>query len=101
MALRPPIPFKIPKAGPFLIGMVVAPLAGTIVKPLLRGTVKAAVSVGLQVKKLVAEAAEEFQDIAAEASADQAAADAGAPADAATVSAPRKAATPVVAPKKP
>ncbi|MGH3911860.1 MAG: DUF5132 domain-containing protein [Pseudonocardiaceae bacterium] len=60
---------------PFLIGVVTAPLVGKIVKPLVRGTVKATVGAGLQIKKLAAEAAEDVQDLAAEASAQFAAAE--------------------------
>lgn len=57
-----------PFVSPYLIGLVTAPLVGAIIKPLLRGTVKTTVGIGLQVKKLAAEAREEFQDITAEAS---------------------------------
>lgn len=55
---------------PYLIGIVTAPLAGMVVKPLVRGTVKTTIGVALQVKKLAAEAAEDVQDLAAEVSAD-------------------------------
>lgn len=55
---------------PYFIGVVTAPLVGMIVKPLVRGTVKTTIGVGLQVKKLAAEAAEDMQDLAAEASAE-------------------------------
>ncbi|MGH3931073.1 MAG: DUF5132 domain-containing protein [Pseudonocardiaceae bacterium] len=41
-----------------------------ILKPLVRGTVKTTIGVALQVKKLAVEAAEDLQDLAAEASAD-------------------------------
>ena len=57
-----------PFVSPYLIGLVTAPLVGAIIKPLLRGTVKTTVGIGLQVKKLAAEVREEFQDITAEAS---------------------------------
>jgi Protein of unknown function (DUF5132) len=60
---------------PYLIGLVTAPLVVKVVKPLLRGTVKTTIEVGLQVKKLAAEAAEDLQDLAAEASAEMAAAE--------------------------
>lgn len=62
---------------PYVIGIVTAPLAGMVVKPLVRGTVKTAIGVALQVRKLAAEAAEDLQDLAAEASADWAAAGLG------------------------
>lgn len=61
-----------PVLTPYLIGLVTAPLAGMVIKPLLRGTVKTTVALVLQVKKLAAEAGEEIQDLAAEASADMA-----------------------------
>jgi hypothetical protein len=58
---------------PYLVGVVTAPL----VAKAARGTVKAAIGVGLQAKKLAAEAAEDFQDLAMEANAEMAAARAG------------------------
>ena len=58
---------------PYLIGLVTAPLVAKVAKPLLRGTVKTTIAVGLQMKKLAAEAAEDLQDLAAEASAEMAA----------------------------
>lgn len=54
----------------YLIGLVTAPLVGTVAKPLLRSTLKATVALVLQAKKLAAEAGEEFQDLLAEANAD-------------------------------
>jgi len=51
----------------YLIGVVTAPLAGLVLKPILRGTVKATVGIGLQVRKAAAEARQEFQDLTAEA----------------------------------
>jgi hypothetical protein len=54
----------------YFVGIATAPLMGTMVKPLVRGTVKTAIGIGLQVKKLAAEVSEELQDIAAEASVD-------------------------------
>jgi Protein of unknown function (DUF5132) len=62
---------------PYLIGLVTAPLVVKVVKPLLRGTVKTTIEVGLQAKKLGAEAVEDLQDLAAEASAEMAAAETG------------------------
>jgi Protein of unknown function (DUF5132) len=50
----------------FLIGLVVAPLAGKIVKPLARGAVRASMGLVREVKKVAAEATEELQDLAAE-----------------------------------
>jgi hypothetical protein len=54
----------------YFVGIATAPLMGTMVKPLVRGTVKTTIGIGLQVKKLATEVAEELQDIAAEASVD-------------------------------
>jgi hypothetical protein len=59
----------------YFVGIATAPLMGTMVKPLVRGTVKTTIGIGLQVKKLAAEVAEELQDLAAEASVDFAAAE--------------------------
>jgi hypothetical protein len=58
---------------PYLIGVVTAPLVVKIIKPLVRGTVKASVGLALEVKKAAAEAGEEFQGIAAEVTSDKAA----------------------------
>jgi hypothetical protein len=58
----------------YFVGIATAPLMGTMVKPLVRSTVKATIGIGLQVKKLATEVAEELQDIAAEASVDHIAA---------------------------
>jgi len=58
---------------PYVTGLITAPLLVGVVRPLVRGTVKTAVTIGLQTKKLAAEAREEFQDITAEASAEMAA----------------------------
>ncbi|HEX4102088.1 MAG TPA: DUF5132 domain-containing protein, partial [Pseudonocardiaceae bacterium] len=62
-----------PVVAPYLIGVVTAPLVVKIIKPIVRGTVKASVGLALEVKKAAAEAGEEFQDIAAEVSSDKAA----------------------------
>ncbi|MGH3929314.1 MAG: DUF5132 domain-containing protein [Pseudonocardiaceae bacterium] len=59
-----------PVLTPYLIGLVTAPLVAKVVKPLLRGTVKTTVGLALQAKKLAAEAVEDVQDLAAEASAE-------------------------------
>ena len=57
-------------AVPYLIGFVTAPVAVKVAKPLLWGTAKTVIGIGLQMKKLIAEAAEDLQDLVAEASAD-------------------------------
>jgi hypothetical protein len=54
----------------YLVGIATAPLMGTMVKPLVRHTVKTTIGIGLQMKKLATEVAEELQDIAAEVSVD-------------------------------
>lgn len=59
----------------YLVGTATAPLMGMMVKPLVRGTVKTTIGIGLQVKKLAAEMTEKLQDLAAEASVDFAAAE--------------------------
>ena len=60
----------------YLLGLVTAPVARTALEPLLRNTIKATVRLALQAKKLAAEAGEELQDIAAEASFEMAATEA-------------------------
>lgn len=70
VALRPRF------ASPYMLGLITAPFAAAVIKPLLRSSVKAAVGIGLQVRKLAEEAREEFQDVAAEVSAEMAAAEA-------------------------
>lgn len=61
-----------PVMAPYLIGLVTAPLVAKIVKPILRGTVKASVGLALEVKKAAAEAGEEFHGLKAEVAADKA-----------------------------
>lgn len=60
---------------PYLIGVVTAPLAAKVIKPLFRGVVKTTVGVAMEVKRVAAEAGEEIQDIAAEVSVEKVAAD--------------------------
>lgn len=50
----------------YLVDFVTAPLAAKIIEPILRGAVKASVGLTLEERKPTAEAAEEFQDIAAD-----------------------------------
>lgn len=57
---------------PYLIGVVTAPLVGKIVKPILRGTIKASVGLALEAKRAAAEAGAEFHALAIEVSADNA-----------------------------
>ncbi|HET9117796.1 MAG TPA: DUF5132 domain-containing protein [Pseudonocardiaceae bacterium] len=49
-----------------------APLVVKVVKPVVRGVVKASVGLALEVKKAAAEAGEEIQGLAAEVSSDKA-----------------------------
>ncbi|MFC3456288.1 DUF5132 domain-containing protein [Amycolatopsis speibonae] len=49
-----------------MIGLIIAPLAGKMVKPLARGAVRATVGVALEVRKMAAQTSEELQDLAAE-----------------------------------
>lgn len=55
---------------PFAVGVIAAPLVGKIAKPLLQGTIKATIGLGLQARKLAMEAVEDLQDLSAELSAD-------------------------------
>ena len=48
-------------------------MVGAIFKPMFRGVVKGSVVLAMEAKKIAAEASEEFQDVAAEVSADMAA----------------------------
>jgi hypothetical protein len=70
---------------PYLVGAITAPLVAAVLTPLLRGTVKAAVSLGSQAKQL-----------AAEARAEMTSGDSGPP-----TSAPKTPAASVSAPRKP
>ncbi|MGH3566773.1 MAG: DUF5132 domain-containing protein [Pseudonocardia sp.] len=54
---------------PYLVGVVTAPLVVRIIRPIVRGTVKASVGLALEARRAAAEAGAEVQGIAAEASA--------------------------------
>ncbi|KUL42761.1 DUF5132 domain-containing protein [Streptomyces regalis] len=54
----------------FLLGLVLAPLAKRLAKPLVHGTIKTTVSLAMEMKKAAHQAGEEFQDIAAEVTAE-------------------------------
>ena len=60
---------------PYLIGLVSAPLVTKIIQPIARSAVKTTIELGMQARKLVAEAAEDLQDLVAETSAEMAAAE--------------------------
>ncbi|MFC8447923.1 DUF5132 domain-containing protein [Kitasatospora sp. NPDC057223] len=59
-----------PVVPPFLIGLVLAPLAKRLIKPLVRGVVKTSVGLVLEVKKAAQEAGENIHDLATEVAAD-------------------------------
>lgn len=58
----------------FMLGSVVGPAVFPIVKPFVRDAAKATIRMGLQLKRFAAEAAEDLEDLAAEAGAEVAAA---------------------------
>lgn len=66
-----------PVVPPFLIGLIAAPLAKRVVKPLMRGLVKTSVGLVLEVKRAAQEAGEGLQDLAAEVTAEVVAAQLG------------------------
>lgn len=59
-----------PIVTPYLVGVVTAPLVVKILKPIVRGTVKASIGLATEAKKAAAEAALEYHYLAAEANAD-------------------------------
>lgn len=63
-----------PVVPPFLIGLIAAPLAKRLLKPLMRGVVKTSVGLVLEVKKATLEAGENIHDLAAEVAAEMVAA---------------------------
>ncbi|MEU6970302.1 DUF5132 domain-containing protein [Kitasatospora aureofaciens] len=65
-----------PVVPPFLVGLIVAPLAKRLLKPLVRGVVKTSVGIAMEVKKAAHEAGENIHDLAAEVAADMVAAQA-------------------------
>ncbi len=50
----------------FLLGSVIGPMLKPYVKPYLRDVAKTSVGIGLRMKKMAEEAAEELENIAAE-----------------------------------
>lgn len=59
-----------PVVPPFLIGLIAAPLAKRVVKPLMRGLVKTSVGLVMEVRRAAHEASEGLQDLAAEVTAE-------------------------------
>jgi hypothetical protein len=50
---------------PYLIGLESAPLVTRIVQPIARSAVKTTIELGMQARKLAAQAAEDLQDLVA------------------------------------
>ncbi|WP_328551278.1 MULTISPECIES: DUF5132 domain-containing protein [unclassified Streptomyces] len=63
-----------PVVPPFLIGLIVAPLAKRVLKPLMRGVVTTSVGLVMEVKKAAQEAGENIHDLAVEVAAEMVAA---------------------------
>ncbi|MGX1274632.1 DUF5132 domain-containing protein [Streptomyces phaeoluteigriseus] len=63
-----------PVVPPFLIGLIAAPLAKRLLKPLMRGVLKTSVGLAYEVKKATLEAGENIHDLAAEMAAEMVAA---------------------------
>ncbi|MFD3586802.1 DUF5132 domain-containing protein [Streptomyces sp. NPDC058683] len=63
-----------PVVPPFLIGLIIAPLAKRVLKPLVRGVVTTSVGLVMEVKKAAQEAGENIHDLAVEVAAEMVAA---------------------------
>ncbi|MFJ7962421.1 DUF5132 domain-containing protein [Streptomyces sp. NPDC096324] len=63
-----------PVVPPFLIGLIVAPLAKRVLKPLMRGVVTTSVGLVMEVRKAAQEAGENIHDLAVEVAAEMVAA---------------------------
>ncbi|MFD5473711.1 DUF5132 domain-containing protein [Streptomyces sp. NPDC127105] len=63
-----------PVVPPFLIGLIVVPLARRVFKPLVRGVVTTSVGLVMEVKKAAHEAGENIHDLAVDVAADMMAA---------------------------
>ncbi|AXG76765.1 DUF5132 domain-containing protein [Streptomyces paludis] len=74
----------LPVVPPFLLGLLVAPLAKRLAKPLVFGVVKTSVGLAMEVKKVAHQANEGLHDLAAEATAEMISAQLRADADADT-----------------
>lgn len=61
----------LPVVPPFLVGVIAAPLAKRVAKPLVRGVIKTSVGLTLEVKRAVIEAGEEIQGLTALAAAEK------------------------------
>ncbi|MFG2881668.1 DUF5132 domain-containing protein [Streptomyces sp. NPDC048297] len=63
-----------PVVPPFLIGLIAAPLAKRLLKPLVRGVVTTSVGLVMEVKKAAHETGENIHDLAVEVAAEMVAA---------------------------
>ncbi|MFK0113692.1 DUF5132 domain-containing protein [Streptomyces sp. NPDC091217] len=61
----------LPAVAPFVVGVITAPLAKRVAKPLVRGVIKTSVGLTLEVKRAVIEAGEEIQGLTAEVAAEK------------------------------
>ncbi|WP_254646288.1 DUF5132 domain-containing protein [Streptomyces sp. GbtcB6] len=61
----------LPAVAPFAVGVITAPLAKRVAKPLVRGVIKTSVGLALEVKRAVIEAGEEIQGLTAQAAAEK------------------------------
>ncbi|WEH38312.1 DUF5132 domain-containing protein [Streptomyces sp. AM 2-1-1] len=60
----------LPVVPPFLVGLIVAPVAKRLLKPLVSGVVRTSVGIAMEVRKAAQEAGENIHDLAAEVAAD-------------------------------
>ncbi|MER5198912.1 DUF5132 domain-containing protein [Streptomyces sp. NPDC002755] len=61
----------LPAVAPFAVGVMTAPLAKRVAKPLVRGVIRTSVGLALEVKRAVIEAGEEIQGLTAQAAAEK------------------------------
>ncbi|MFI0812132.1 DUF5132 domain-containing protein [Streptomyces echinatus] len=61
----------LPAVAPFLVGVMAAPLAKRVAKPLVRGVIKTSVGLTLEVRRAVVEAGEGIQDLTAQVAAEK------------------------------
>ncbi|KOV64746.1 DUF5132 domain-containing protein [Streptomyces sp. MMG1121] len=61
----------LPAIPPFLVGVITAPVAKRVAKPLVRGVIKTSVGLTLEVRRAVIEAGEEIQALTAEAATEK------------------------------
>ncbi|WP_335980808.1 MULTISPECIES: DUF5132 domain-containing protein [Streptomycetaceae] len=59
-----------PVVPPFLVGLIVAPLAKRLLRPVVSGVVRTSVGIAMEVKKAAYEVGENLNDLAAEVTAD-------------------------------